>query len=136
MWLGEQITERGIGNGISLIIIIGIVARYPTDVLDTWRALRLGTISPLRLVILLVIMVAVTASVILITQGQRRIPVQYAKRIVGRRVYGGQGAVHSAPRQHGGRHSDHLRPVDHDVPGNDRRVLPRERDHGGHHVDL
>jgi preprotein translocase subunit SecY len=70
--------------------MIGIVARYPADMLDTWRALRLGTISPLRLVILLVIMVAVTASVILITQGQRRIPVQYAKRIVGRRVYGGK----------------------------------------------
>lgn len=90
MWLGEQITERGIGNGISLIIMIGIVARYPSDFLDTWQALRLGTISPLRLVILLVIMVAVIASVILITQGQRRIPVQYAKRIVGRRVYGGK----------------------------------------------
>jgi preprotein translocase subunit SecY len=90
MWLGEQITERGIGNGISLVIMIGIVARYPADMLDTFRALRLGTISPLRLVILLVIMVLVTASVILITQGQRRIPVQYAKRIVGRRVYGGK----------------------------------------------
>lgn len=90
MWLGEQITERGIGNGISLIIMIGIVARYPGDFFDTWRALRLGTISPLRLVILLVIMVLVIASVILITQGQRRIPVQYAKRIVGRRVYGGK----------------------------------------------
>ena len=90
MWLGEQITERGIGNGISLIIMIGIVARYPADVLDTWRALEVGTLSPLRLVFLLLIMVVVIAGVILITQGQRRIPVQYAKRIVGRRVYGGK----------------------------------------------
>ena len=90
MWLGEQITERGIGNGISLIIMIGIVARYPGDVLDTWRAIQIGTLSPLRLVLLLVIMVVVVAGVILITQGQRRIPVQYAKRIVGRRVYGGK----------------------------------------------
>jgi preprotein translocase subunit SecY len=90
MWLGEQITERGIGNGISLIITIGIVARYPGDVLDTWRALKIGQLSPLRLVILLVIMVVVIAGVILVTQGQRRIPVQYAKRIVGRRVYGGR----------------------------------------------
>jgi preprotein translocase subunit SecY len=90
MWLGEQITERGIGNGISLIIMIGIVARYPADILDTWRAIQIGTLSPLRLVFLLLIMVVVIAGVILITQGQRRIPVQYAKRIVGRRVYGGK----------------------------------------------
>jgi preprotein translocase subunit SecY len=90
MWLGEQITERGIGNGISLIIMIGIIARYPTDFLNTWRALKLGQITPFRLVLLLVIMVVVIGGVILITQGQRRIPVQYAKRIVGRRVYGGR----------------------------------------------
>jgi preprotein translocase subunit SecY len=90
MWLGEQISERGIGNGISLIIMIGIIARYPTDFLNTWRALQLGQITPFRLVLLLVIMVFVIGAVILITQGQRRIPVQYAKRIVGRRVYGGR----------------------------------------------
>ena len=90
MWLGEQITERGIGNGISLIIMIGIVARYPTEILDTWRAIKVGNLTPLRLVFLLVIMVVVIAGVILITQGQRRIPVQYAKRIVGRKVYGGK----------------------------------------------
>ena len=90
MWLGEQISERGIGNGISLIIMIGIIARYPTDFLNTWRALTLGQITPLRLVLLLVVMVFVIGGVILITQGQRRIPVQYAKRIVGRKVYGGR----------------------------------------------
>jgi preprotein translocase subunit SecY len=90
MWLGEQITERGIGNGISLIIMIGIIARYPGEFLDTWRALKVGNLTPIRLVFLLVIMVVVVAAVILITQGQRRIPVQYAKRIVGRRVYGGK----------------------------------------------
>jgi preprotein translocase subunit SecY len=90
MWLGEQITERGIGNGISLIIMIGIVARYPTEFLDTWRAIKVGNLTPFRLVFLLVVMVIVIAGVILITQGQRRIPVQYAKRIVGRKVYGGK----------------------------------------------
>ncbi|MDD4857711.1 MAG: preprotein translocase subunit SecY [Candidatus Krumholzibacteria bacterium] len=90
MWLGEQITERGIGNGISLIIMIGIVARYPTEFLDTVRQLQIGNLTPMRLVFLIVIMVVVIAGVILITQGQRRIPVQYAKRIVGRRVYGGK----------------------------------------------
>jgi preprotein translocase subunit SecY len=90
MWLGEQITERGIGNGMSLIIFIGIVARFPTDFLQTTDMLRAGTLSPFLMVILIVMMVAVTAAVIMITQGQRRIPVQYAKRIVGRKVYGGQ----------------------------------------------
>ncbi len=90
MWLGEQITERGIGNGISLIIMIGIIARYPGDFLDTWRALQVGNLTPIRLVFLLVIMLLTVAGVIFITQGQRRIPVQYAKRIVGRRVYGGK----------------------------------------------
>lgn len=90
MWLGEQISERGIGNGISIIIMIGIIARYPTNILHTWNSLKLGQITPLRLVLLIVIMVFVIGGVILITQGQRRIPVQYAKRIVGRKVYGGR----------------------------------------------
>jgi preprotein translocase subunit SecY len=92
MWLGEQITERGIGNGISLIITIGIVARYPNEALNTWRALTIGQMSPFRLAILLVIMVAVVAGIIFVTQGQRRIPVQYAKRVVGRKIYGGQAS--------------------------------------------
>ena len=90
MWLGEQISERGIGNGISLIIMVGILARYPGNVLNTWRAIKLGQITPFRMVFFAVIMVAVVAAVILITQGQRRIPVQYAKRIVGNKVYGGR----------------------------------------------
>ncbi len=90
MWLGEQISERGIGNGISLIIMIGIIARYPADFLNTWRAINLGQMTPFRLIIFAAIMICVVAGVILITQGQRRIPVQYAKRIVGRKVYGGR----------------------------------------------
>ncbi len=90
MWLGEQISERGIGNGISLIIMIGIIARYPIDFLNTWRSISLGQITPFRLIFFAAIMILVIAGVILITQGQRRIPVQYAKRIVGRRVYGGR----------------------------------------------
>ncbi len=92
MWLGEQITERGIGNGISLIITIGIIARYPTDVLNTWRALSLHQMSPFKLVILLAIMVFIVGGIIFVTQGQRRIPVQYAKRVVGRKIYGGQAS--------------------------------------------
>ena len=89
MWLGEQITERGIGNGISLIIFIGIIARYPTDLLNTFQQLRSGGLHVAVGLIVAVFMVAVIAGIIAITQGQRRIPVQYAKKIVGRRVYGG-----------------------------------------------
>jgi preprotein translocase subunit SecY len=92
MWLGEQITERGIGNGISLIITIGIIARYPIDTLNTWRAVSIGQMSPFKLLILLAMMVSVVAGIIFVTQGQRRIPVQYAKRVVGRKIYGGQAS--------------------------------------------
>jgi len=90
MWLGEQITERGIGNGISLIITAGIIAEYPGNAISTVRQLMSGTLQIYMVAPLLAFMVLVIAGVIAITQGQRRIPVQYAKRIVGRRVYGGQ----------------------------------------------
>jgi preprotein translocase subunit SecY len=90
MWLGEQIQEKGIGNGISLIIFIGIVARYPTDWLNTFRALRIGSLNIFSLATLILVMVGIVAAVVLMTQAQRRIPVQYAKRVVGRKMYGGQ----------------------------------------------
>jgi len=90
MWLGEQITERGIGNGISLIIFAGIVARMPTAIGNTFRLVSTGAMSIFPIIILLVLMVAVIAVIIFVEQGQRRIPVQYAKRVVGRRMYGGQ----------------------------------------------
>jgi len=89
MWLGEQITERGIGNGISLIIFIGIVARFPTELWQTWRLVRAGDINMLFLIILLVSMFGVTAIVVAMTQAQRKIPVQYPKRVVGRKMVGG-----------------------------------------------
>jgi len=90
MWLGEQITERGIGNGISLIIFAGIVARMPTAIGNTFRLLSTGAMGIFPIIILLVLMIAVIAAIIFVEQGQRRIPVQYAKRVVGRRMYGGQ----------------------------------------------
>jgi preprotein translocase subunit SecY len=90
MWLGEQITERGIGNGISLIIFAGIVARAPAAVGATLELLRSGTMNVFLVLILLVFMAIVVAFIIFFEQGQRRIPVQYAKRVVGRRLYGGQ----------------------------------------------
>jgi preprotein translocase subunit SecY len=89
MWLGEQITERGIGNGISLIIFIGIVARYPNDIINTALQLQSGDMHWFKFLVILAFMAAVIAGIIAITQGQRKIPVQYAKKIVGRRVYGG-----------------------------------------------
>ena len=89
MWLGEQITERGIGNGISLIIFIGIVARYPTDILNTGRMIVSGDMHIVKAILIGLFMLAVIAGIIAITQGQRKIPVQYAKKIVGRRVFGG-----------------------------------------------
>jgi len=90
MWLGEQITERGIGNGISLIIFAGIIARLPAASANTFRLLITGEMGIFAVLILAVLMVAVVAFIIYVEQGQRRIPVQYAKRVVGRRMYGGQ----------------------------------------------
>jgi preprotein translocase subunit SecY len=90
MWLGEQITERGIGNGISLIIFAGIVARMPNAVVSTYELYRAGTLDIFTVFGLIVLMVVVVAVIIFVETGQRRLPVQYAKRIVGRRVYGGQ----------------------------------------------
>lgn len=89
MWMGEQITEKGIGNGISLIIFIGIINRLPFAMLDEYRLLAAGTRNIVIEVVILVFMVMVIAGIVLVTQGTRRIPVQYAKRVVGRKVYGG-----------------------------------------------
>jgi len=89
MWLGEQITERGIGNGMSLLIYAGIVVGLPTAALTTFDQMRTGQISLLRIVFLIVMMAVVVAAIIFVERGHRRITVQYAKRVVGRRQYGG-----------------------------------------------
>ena len=91
MWLGEQITERGIGNGISLIIFAGIVAGFPTAVIRLFeKSQSQGDLTAFDLFVILAIVVAVIAAIIFFERGQRRIPVQYAKRVVGRKMYGGQ----------------------------------------------
>lgn len=90
MWLGEQITDKGIGNGISLIIFAGIVSRIPSALVNLFELLSAGTVNALSILLLIVIGGAVIAGIVVVQQGQRRIPVQYAKRVVGRRVYGGQ----------------------------------------------
>ncbi len=90
MWLGEQITERGVGNGISLIIFAGIVARLPSAVVQTWELYKVGQLSLIFLILLTVTMLVVVAAIVFLETGRRKIPVQYAKRVIGRRVYGGQ----------------------------------------------
>ncbi|NLC63185.1 MAG: preprotein translocase subunit SecY [Thermoanaerobacterales bacterium] len=90
MWLGEQITEKGIGNGISLLIFAGIVSRLPSSVFQVYSLVKVGTLNIFMLALFAVFAIAVIVCVIAIQQGERRVPVQYAKRVVGRRVYGGQ----------------------------------------------
>jgi len=89
MWIGEQITDKGIGNGISLIIFIGIINRLPFALLDEYRLILAGTRNIVIEIIILAAMALIIAAIVLLTQGTRRIPVQYAKRVVGRKVYGG-----------------------------------------------
>ncbi len=90
MWLGEMINENGIGNGISLIIFAGIIARLPSACQEIWNKLHDGTMSIVTLIVFVLFCVVVIVGIIEIQQGQRRIPVQYAKRVVGRKMYGGQ----------------------------------------------
>jgi preprotein translocase subunit SecY len=90
MWLGEQITERGIGNGISLIIFAGIVARFPAGVVKTIDLVRNQSLSLFMMVFIVALMIGVIAFIIYMERGQRKLPVHYAKRVVGRKVYGGQ----------------------------------------------
>lgn len=90
MWLGEQINDNGIGNGISLIIFAGIVSRIPSAIHTTWIKFQAGEVSIITIIIFIIFAVMVVVGIIEIQQGQRRIPVQYAKRVVGRKMYGGQ----------------------------------------------
>ena len=90
MWLGELITDRGIGNGMSLLIFAGIVVGFPRGIISTIQMVRRGELSIISTAILVVMMFVVVAAIVLVERGQRRITVQYAKRVVGRRMYGGQ----------------------------------------------
>src|SRR3989337_2177872 len=92
MWLGEQITERGIGNGISLIIFAGIVARLPSAITSTFQFVREGELGVLVVLFISALVVLVVGVIIFMERGQRRIRVQYAKRVVGRKMYGGQSS--------------------------------------------
>lgn len=90
MWLGEQMSEKGIGNGISLIIFAGIVARIPTAILNTGRLIKTGELSLFVILLVVALMFLVIAAIVYVERGQRRLPIHYAKRVVGLKTYGGQ----------------------------------------------
>jgi preprotein translocase subunit SecY len=90
MWLGEQITERGIGNGISLIIFAGIIANMPSALVNSVRLLQTGALSPMLVLLIVAVMLAVIWAIVYMERAQRRVPIHYAKRVVGMRSYGGQ----------------------------------------------
>ena len=90
MWLGEKINDNGIGNGISLIIFAGIVSRIPTDISNTFTGLKEGTVSVISVILFVIFALVVIVGIVLVQEGTRKIPVQYAKRVVGRKMYGGQ----------------------------------------------
>lgn len=89
MWLGEKITEKGIGNGISMIIFASIVSRLPVSILQTYGLLKAGEINIINVLVIIILAVLIIAGMIYVSEGERRIPVQYAKRVVGRKMYGG-----------------------------------------------
>ena len=90
MWIGELITEKGIGNGISLLIFIGIISKLPTDLISTFKLVSIGQLSLIKVLLFGIVMLVIIAFVVALQEGQRKIPVQYAKRVVGRKMYGGQ----------------------------------------------
>ncbi len=90
VWLGDLITDRGIGNGISLIIFVGIISRLPSEILKSIRLVRVGALSLIKLILFLIVALIIITVVVALQEGERRIPVQYAKRVVGRKMYGGQ----------------------------------------------
>lgn len=90
MWIGELITEKGIGNGISLLIFIGIISKLPSDLISTFKLVSIGQLSLIKVLLFGIVMLVIIAFVVALQEGQRRIPVQYAKRVVGRKMYGGQ----------------------------------------------
>jgi len=90
MWLGEQINEYGIGNGISILIFTSIIARFPYEIIETWTLFQAGALTVFNLILFAILAVIITAGIVYVQEGERRIPVQYSKRIVGRKVYGGK----------------------------------------------
>ena len=132
MWLGEQITERGLGNGISIIIFAGIVAGLPSAVSGLFQLVSTGAISPLAAIFVIAVVILVTAFVVFIERGQRRITVNYARRQIGNKIYGGQSSYLPLKMNMAGVISSHLRFLA-DLAPRDRWWLVYER--GIHALD-
>ena len=120
MWMGELITKRGIGNGISLLIFASILRRRPPGV-NAWI-----NGGPMEKLFFPLIAIGIVVAVVFMQEGQRRIPIQYAKRMVGRRMTARRHDLHAAAREHGRRHPGHLRRRGDGVPADDRPVLPAD----------
>ena len=132
MWLGEQISERGIGNGISLIIYAGIVVGFPNARREDDPGLvRPGALSPIVIALLVILMVLVVAAIVYVERAQRKIPIQYARRVVGPARLRRGVDVSPAARQHGGRHPGDLRVVDARHPADDREHRGSSRTSAG-----
>ena len=112
MWLGEQITDKGIGNGVSLIIFVGIVLRFPTQVGQTFSLAGKGNVNWFGIILWLAIALITIVSIVFMYQGQRRIPVQQARRVVGRKMFAGRSTYIPLRLNNAGRHLDHLRDLD------------------------
>jgi preprotein translocase subunit SecY len=123
MWLGEQITERGLGNGISLIIFAGIAAGLPSAIGGLLELVRTGAMHPLTALVICVLVVLVTAFVVFVERGQRKILVNYAKRQVGNKVYGGQSSHLPLKLNMAGCYSADLCLVDHSLSSDDRGLV-------------
>ena len=102
IWMGEQISEEGVGNGISIIIFTGIVARLPAAINNVIRMIRVEAMYLFGALFILIIIILITAAVVFVEQGQRKIPIQYAKRVVGRKMYGGQSTFLPLKVDHSG----------------------------------
>ena len=120
MWMGELITKRGIGNGISILIFASILTSAPAGV-NAWI-----NGGPMEKLFFPIVALGIIVAVVFMQEGQRRIPIQYAKRMVGRRQTAGRLDLHAAAREHGRRHPGHLRGRGHGVPADDRPVLPAD----------
>lgn len=90
IWIGDLISEKGIGNGISLIIFVGIISRLPSDVINSIKLIRVGELSVIKMLVFLIVAFIIIGVVVALQEGERKVPVQYAKRVVGRKMYGGQ----------------------------------------------
>ena len=131
MWLGERITEQGLGNGISILIFAGIVAGLPSALAGLLDLVRTNSMSVLSALFIVALVVLVTAFVVFVERGQRKITVNYAKRQVGNKqgVWGPELAS-AARAEHGRGDSADLRIVDHSVPGHDHQLVLERRTHG------